>query len=934
MKKLLLITFLLLSPTTSAVPRIELSSDWLKERVIVNHSLSLLERTKKTIAKLEKESGGRYNPNYDDSNWTHHHIPGPENPPPDCYQGGTWYRRKFTIPTDYKDKFFRLQFEGVNYIADVWINGKWVGSHEGGYTPFSFDITPYIAAGSENTIAVRVDNIPWDSRNDIVPYKTCDWWNYGGITRDVYIEVCEKVSIANAYVRKDSVKIEILNHSGGQVKTSLKIKIWRTKVTDENITDPRPSAIIDGENPIVGEDMEVSLSQTENEIIFKIPIKNLDQWSPQNPNLYVLEVSLDNGDTYYTQFGIRDVKIKSGRLFLNNKLIYLNGAARHEVFGATTQDLYKDLKTIKEMNVNFLRTAHYPNEPQLYILTDRMGILVWEEIPVYWFGEDGFNIQKKRKIAENMWIEMIKRDFNRPSIIFWGTCNECETQDERKEFIKRLYNLAYSIDGTRLVAQSAVGSDPMDMTHQVCDVIGVTMYYGIFYGKDYYKDTLKALEIMHSAFPEKPIIVTEYGTWSGLDLSLAQKQVKVAEETLKAIFEKPYVVGWTWWCAFDWFSMITTFQTMGTITMDRENIKPVYYYLQKIYGNKLSPLEVEIIAPYNYATVRGIVEIKTKVKSSYEIEEITFLINGIPQDLIWDTRKLPDGEYILTLKARDSAGVTQVSTKKVFVDNIDDPPDIKINLNDGDILMHKKLFHIKTTDDRSPPMDIKTKLLIDGIEHNPRQPWNLDQYPDKSIHTVTVVAEDGNKNIQEKIFTVTIDNSPGIYVKLPYNHDWISWDINMSDGTGWDFPAEELPEGNLDFIYNEHKFYFGDKQDGKMNNTECLGQKIDVPVGNYKNLYLLSASHDGSSSGNLTLIYEDGSRETIFIAISDWWGAMPMFGEELAIKCTHHHERNEKDNPPGVGIYLRKISVNPNKKLKVIQLPEEPKMHIFCISLE
>lgn len=920
-------------------PRIELIGNWLKERVTVNHTLSVKERTKKVIAKIEKEAGGRYLSDYNDTNWTGHwhYIPGPENPPPDRYEGGVWYRRKFTVPSEYKDKLIRLQFEGVNYIVDVWINGKWIGSHEGGYTPFGFDIT----LKSENTIAVRVDNIPWDSRNDIVPYKTCDWWNYGGITRDVYIEICEDISIANAYITRDKAKVVLLNYSGRQNKTKLKIKIWDTKITNENIIDPRPDAIIDRTRQIASETKEISFSagEKEKELNIKLPIKSPKLWSPQKPNLYVLELSLDNGDIFYTQFGIREIKTKASRLFLNDKLIYLNGTARHEVFGQKIQDLYNDLKIIKEMNVNFLRTAHYPNEPELYILADRIGILVWEEIPVYWFDSDGFNNQLKRKITDLMWVEMIKRDFNRPSIIFWGTCNECSTQVERSEFIKRLYVLAYSIDGTRLIGQSASGSDPLDMTHGVCDIIGVTMYYGIFYGKDYYKDTLKALDTMHSVFPEKPILVTEYGTWSGLDLSLAGKQVKVASDSLKAFLEKPYVVGWTWWCVFDWYSMITTFQTMGTITIDRNYIKPIYYYLQKIYGNKISPLEVEILEPYNYATVRGIVEIKTKIEPSYKIEEVILLINNQNTDSHWDTTRFADGEYIIYLKAKDSAGVTQTSIKKVFVDNIDDPPLINVNIKDGDWIMHTKNIQIQLTDDRTPPMDLKATLTIDGEEKELLNPkpgkfffkWDLTE---NATHILIIKASDTNKNISEKTLYITVDNSPGTYIKLPYNHDWISWDENMSDGTGWDFPAEELPESNLDFIYNKTKFMFGDKTDGKVNNIECSGQRLAILLASHSNLYILASSHDGSSSGDLVLIYDDNSKETITITISDWWGAMPMFGEELTIKCTHHHERNAIDNPPGAGIYLRKIILAPGKNIKEIILPNEPKLHIFSITLE
>ncbi|GAG01783.1 unnamed protein product, partial [marine sediment metagenome] len=232
---------------------LNLAGIWKKERTECDHRLTLLKRTPDIIKRLQQESQERFQENYDDSSWLDKEIPGMENSPPDRYQGCVWYRREVDIPKDHRGKFIKLVFEGANYFTDVWVNGQWVGAHEGGYTPFSFDITDYVEYGASNTLALRIDNIPWlpmrimtpedEKVNDknIVPYKTCDWWNAGGITRDIYLEVIPNLNIVRADVKTkifDEQKAELLvdvvlyNHSPKKQNCNLELTVFDTKIDE------------------------------------------------------------------------------------------------------------------------------------------------------------------------------------------------------------------------------------------------------------------------------------------------------------------------------------------------------------------------------------------------------------------------------------------------------------------------------------------------------------------------------------------------------------------------------------------------------------------------------------------------------------------------------------------------------------------------------
>jgi len=592
----------------SSRPTIEFSGHWYSKRFPeADHELSLTERTPEVLKSLEAEimfEISDFRPA--EVGWKLTRVPAPDNPPPDRYQGCVWYVTDFHIPADWEGHVLRLTFLAANYIADVWLNGQWIGYHEGGYTPFVFDVTDSVPSGEVNRLCVRVDNIPWLPRRekddsqwhnnrDIIPYATADWWNYGGILRDVYLERLPLTHIgrldAQGSLRNDVPVITgtmLIAHPPQSV--SLSLSTGKDNTMLEMYVDRCAGAEILAEANVevkpIGQDLGLAT--------FEFPVENANPWTPETPHLYYLRAKVPDGDSFTTQVGFRRISTEGATLLWNNQPTYMKGASRHEDYpvigrGLTYADMslvVRDLNLMKEMKSNFIRLSHYPNHPMTALLTDRIGLIAWEEIPVYWFSSTGFKNQKERGIARQMWLEMIYMDYNRPSIGFWSTCNECSAPDERREHIRDLYGLAKRIDGNRLIVQSAAGQS-IDVTQTETDAIGMTLYHGIFYGKDPYADTLAILDQMHQAIPDKPIICSEFGYWALPNWGSSDKQVRIAEETYRALTSRDFIWGATWWLGFDYQTFHTQTNTMGAVTLDRFYRRPVYDRLKEVYHQEL-----------------------------------------------------------------------------------------------------------------------------------------------------------------------------------------------------------------------------------------------------------------------------------------------------------------------------------------------------------
>ncbi|OGU25418.1 MAG: hypothetical protein A2X66_05470 [Ignavibacteria bacterium GWA2_54_16] len=614
-------------------PILSLVGTWKKQRVNVDHNLTLKKRDSTGYADLVREAGNRFAPDFDDSGWQTMTVPGVENAlngyqkTPEYYENGVWYRTNFLVSDSMRGKTARLKFLAVNYVGDVWLNGTYLGWHEGGYTPFAFDVTSALRFDSVNVLAVRVDNVPWSQgqvqdlptgkRIDIVPYYKVDWFNYTGILHDVYIEFSNPVSIPRVHVVPTdihgtlSTTVVLQNKGAANETVNLSIQLYRAVVDSTNMNTEYSFELIG--NPVsAGGVSQTSLTvdkDTSRVWQTVLTVSSPKLWNPRNPNLYILRVTVSKAgivlDEFSTQFGVRTLRTSGSAFLLNDNPVFLPGIARHEdhpSYGRSMPNsvILDDLRKIKALNVALLRTAHYPNNPHTYLLCDRLGLAVMEEIPVWWFDtEDAWMLQNiARNIHTQMFREMVFKDFNRPSVFVWSTCNECLVVPGRETFIRNVNNeLKNQYPDGRFVSQSAAADRPgaNDASQTACDVAGWTMYFGIFHGSTYYGGTRQFLRNAHTALPNKPVLNTEFGIWSSV--SEAQ-QVEVFDSTFAAFAEvtvvdgngklnpNGFVMGSTWWTAFDWYTsqQPTGYQRMGVFEMNRTKAKLVSSRLSSVYA--------------------------------------------------------------------------------------------------------------------------------------------------------------------------------------------------------------------------------------------------------------------------------------------------------------------------------------------------------------
>jgi beta-glucuronidase len=600
--------------------QIELSGAWRVQRIGLSADLSLTDRAQ-ALDDIEAEAAGRQGTEYDDSSWTELEVPGSLNQPPEGDEIGGWYRRTFFVSSTWAGQAATLKFGSANYVADVWINGVHLGFHEGGYTPFAFDVSAHLRPGERNLVAVRVDNPAWGTRNDIVPWGLADWWNYGGLTGTVWIEQTPPTHLVRADVvpHLDGLDVMVLAHRGTTALAadsdatpsptvtpaepslaaasgvedvaeevpapSVRVEVLPAEVGPDNLLEPVASALVaDGEAPLVAD--ELPLRELEPGDVLRLDtgflLGGADHWSPANPALYVLHVTLDDGsgvvDELWTSFGLRHVSIDAERaqLLLNGEPTMFAGVGLHDErispdFAGDFErspaqritdadDLLDQLAHAREVNADLVRAGHTPANPLLMMLADRLGFAVWEEIPLYHYTPLTYGIAMDRGIPQQMLREMALRDMNRPSVLFHGLSNESTGDDERQEALATLHDIDRQIDGTRLTGQAAYASIPDDPTHQPLDVAGFTFYYGVFYGPDAATGTGRALRTAHRTHPDKPVIALEFGRWAD-GAGGTERQQAVFEDTfphfaLRSSARGGYVGGAVWWTLEDFTTMV------------------------------------------------------------------------------------------------------------------------------------------------------------------------------------------------------------------------------------------------------------------------------------------------------------------------------------------------------------------------------------------
>ena len=570
-------------PTRS---RLSLDGPWRVERTTFDSNLSLTPRAA-SLPRLEQEAAGRQAAGFDDGAWATVQVPGTLNPPPDRREIGGWYRRTFDLPASWSGRTLTLKFGAANYLADVWLNGTWLGYHEGGTTPFAFDATAAALPGQPNLLTVRVDNPPWGSRNDIVPWGLADWWNFGGLTRSVWLEAGAQVQAVRADVvpHLDGADVSIVVRNAGDAPTDAVVIIDvlpARPLTPDNsaLLDPDPRALVATDAKLLVHDELSRTTLAPGEVVrldTSFLVADAATWSPRSPSLYVLRVAVEvDGrvvDRMQETFGFRQVAVDPDRpaVLLNGGPISLAGVALHDQVAATpgsagvgglpTAEQVRDqLGRAASIDARLIRTGHTPANPVLLELADRLGFAVWEEIPLYHYTPQTFDVAMQRGIPQQMLREMALRDMNRPSVLFHGLANEATGEEARTRALAELHDIDRAIDGTRLTGQAAYGFAPADPTSRPLDVAGFTFYHGVFYGSDPAADSSTALETAHRTYPAKPIVVLEFGRWADGPNGL-QAQRRIFAETAPALFAHRatlpdgYLSAAVWWTLEDYATL-------------------------------------------------------------------------------------------------------------------------------------------------------------------------------------------------------------------------------------------------------------------------------------------------------------------------------------------------------------------------------------------
>ena len=518
---------------------------------------------------------------YDFDNSASLRVPGDWNTQTDqlfFYEGTVWYKKSFDYQRKPNTRLF-VYFGAANYFTDVYLNGEKIGQHEGGFTPFNFEITPLVR-DTGNFLIVKVDN---KRRRDAVPTLMTDWWNYGGITREVKL-IETPATFVNDYfiqLQKGSrnrvtgwVKL-----AGDKLSQRITVRIPEAGISKSFTTDANGSAAID----------------------FTADLK---LWSPENPKLYDVAIEAET-DQVRDQIGFRSIETRGTDILLNGRPIFLRGVCIHEEAPMRGGRAYsrEDARTLlgwaKDLGANFVRLAHYPHNEYMLREADRMGIMVWSEIPVYW------TIQWENAAtfanASNQLSEMIARDKNRAAVVIWSMANETPLSDARLTFLKNLVAHARTLDPTRLLS-AAMERHYVNNTTQMIDdplgefldVLGCNEYVGWYDGPPEKADGLQ----WKSKY-EKPLVMSEFGG-DALAGRHGDASARWTEEYQESIYKHqigmlkriPFLRGTSPWILMDFRSPrrplpgIQDYWNRKGLVSNKGEKKKAFYVLQRWYQEK------------------------------------------------------------------------------------------------------------------------------------------------------------------------------------------------------------------------------------------------------------------------------------------------------------------------------------------------------------
>jgi len=609
----------------------------------------------------------------------------------DYYRGIGWYRRHLPLDAQYSGKSLFLRFDGAATVAEVFVNGRPVGTHKGNFAAFCFDATPFLQVGKDNVIAVKVNN---SKEADILPLSG-DFPIFGGLYRPVHLLALDKLSVTpldyaspgvfikQARVTPEAAELEIVTEVRNANK-SAKTATIRCTVSD-------------------GQGNKVSESHTRSElagngttnVVQRLTLTKPHLWNGRaDPYLYAVTVDISDGDRLadrVTQpLGLRYFRVDPNEgFFLNGTPYQLRGVNRHQDrldkgWALGPAEDKEDFDLITEIGATCVRLAHYQQDQYVYDLCDRDGLIVWTELSLV------NELTDSAAFAENarqQLTELIKQNFNHPSIVFLGLFNELHSKSSwndapaKWDLVPKLNSLAKELDPTRVsVAASCIKAvDPLNF---VTDVVAFNRYYGWYHGQA--KDWAAGLDTLHKDCTNHCVGISEYGAGASIRQHEPtprqpradsrwhpeEWQCVVHEQAWLAMKDRPWL-----WCALVWnmfdFAVDSRDEgdqpgrnDKGLVTYDRKVKKDAFYWYKANWTD----------APLVYITSRRFTdrtESNTTVKIYSNCDPVELKVNGVSQDsvhsqdriFLWNSVTLAPGEnHIEAIGSRDGKTYTDSCT--------------------------------------------------------------------------------------------------------------------------------------------------------------------------------------------------------------------------------------------------------------------------------
>lgn len=608
----------------------------------------------------------------------------------DYHRGIGNYYKKLQIDSSWKSKRVYLRFDGANSIADLFVNGKHVGEHRGGYSAFVFEITDFVQFGAINKIWVRVNNA---EQFDVLPLVG-DFNFYGGLYRGVHLIVADQTSISLLDYASPGIYLSQHKVTDQLAEIGAKVKF---SSSDDSIRNLHMNIVVNDCDKIVytkSEKVAIPFGNTEWKQSFSIANPHL--WNGRkDPFMYYVTISLLDGDKVIdcvTQpLGLRYYHVDPNKgFFLNGKHVRLHGVCRHQDRSERGNALLpmhheQDVALMAEMGVNATRLAHYQQAEEMYDLMDQYGIVTWAEIPFVGpggFEDKGFvDMSSFKENGRSQLTELIRQNYNHPAICFWGLFNELKlTGDDPTSFVNQLNSLAHKEDPTRLTtgASNVEGS-----INFITDVIAWNRYDGWYGGMPDAMATY--LDKQHALYPKRSIGISEYGAGASVYHHI-EKMVKTDPvssfhpeewqlfyhiESWKILHNRPFVWGSFVWNMFDFGAAHRAegdrpgINDKGLVSFDRSIKKDVFYFYKANWNTEVKTL---------YLTSKRNTIRKNKLQTFRvisSIPDVELFVNGVSQGvkhindvhvIVWKNVLLQKGKNKILIRAIDDDSLEDVIT--------------------------------------------------------------------------------------------------------------------------------------------------------------------------------------------------------------------------------------------------------------------------------